>query len=226
MTTTAITRIFELPVLVSVFVAASIELVGINVNSRYLEAKTFNDDLETYKARYKSATYRYPRENEDGARSRLVWFYIITGCIVAFTAFYEVFVEKAVPIKLLACLFPVTSAIGTLVANERAAFRRKIATLQANENQPKFDIKQESNKENEIKIANPEEKEKEIPVANYATMETVPAIIALYEENPLNTQRKVAKAVGVTPQRVGQVLKQLEQAGQIRRNGHGVEVLQ
>jgi hypothetical protein len=125
MTGSAIVEIFALPVWLGYVVAASIEVAGFGVNAYYLEAQAFNDDEEAYKERHNRKTYRLPLENSEGARKMVLWFYIVTGCVVGFNAIYQVMLEAAKPIKLLAILFPVVSALATIAANKRAALHRK-----------------------------------------------------------------------------------------------------
>lgn len=49
--------------------------------------------------------------------------------------------------------------------------------------------------------------------------------LALYSANPTLSQGKAAQVLGISRQAVGQHLAKLEQAGLIKRNGNGVEVL-
>jgi hypothetical protein len=128
MTASAIARIFELPAIWSALVAGAIELVGVSVNSYYLEAAEFNADLERHRERYDAKTYKARPENVRAAQGFVVAFYVVTGGIVAGAAIYEALTET-MWLKLLAVLFPVASALGTITMNRRAALHRKRASL-------------------------------------------------------------------------------------------------
>lgn len=125
MTAIAIGKIFELKPLFSIFIAASIELVGVSVNEYFQDATAFNENEKIHKEKRGAKNYRHPLENVRSAKVFVWAFYIVTGIIVAVTAAYEVFYEEKLPIKLLAALFPVASAIGTITMNRRAALHRK-----------------------------------------------------------------------------------------------------
>lgn len=126
MTGAAIQQIFNLPAVWSYIVAASIEVAGFGINAYYLEAQAFNEAELAHMERYHAKTLRLPLEDIGGARKAKNGFYIVTGCIVAFNAIYQVAAKGADAIVLLACLFPVASAIATSAANKRAALHRKI----------------------------------------------------------------------------------------------------
>lgn len=70
-----------------------------------------------------------------------------------------------------------------------------------------------------------QEQKKQVSLPDYASLDTAEAIKVFYANNPLATQAQAAQAAEVSRARVGQVLAQLEQAGKIKRNGQGVEIL-
>lgn len=220
MTAQAIQQIFGLPAGIAACVAASLELIGVSANAALNDAREFNAQQWIGANGKRLQNPRNPLEDEQRPRGMLIAFYLTTGAIVWATAVYNVFIEGAPLIRLLACLFPIASAVGAMVANGRASLRRRVAQLEsetASEKQPKSKSEQ----------APPEiEQAEESHLPNYASLDTTEAIKTFYSSNPLATQAQAAQAVEVSRARVGQVLAQLEQAGQIRRNGHGVEVVQ
>jgi hypothetical protein len=129
MTARAIGEIFELPMVWAGMVAASIELVGVSVNAHYLEAVDFNEEQERIKEQYGRKTYRHALEDAGSAKGFVVTFYVVTGLIVAGAAVNEAIIERN-PLNLLAILFPVASAIGTITMNRRAALHRKLALIE------------------------------------------------------------------------------------------------
>ena len=125
MTASAVGDIFKLPPVVGAIVAASIEVVGFNINQHYLDAREFNDWLDRYEARNGAKTYKDTPENLTAARKAVWQYYAVTGSIIALTAIYRVVFDGADVITLLAVLFPVASALGTVTMNRRAALHRK-----------------------------------------------------------------------------------------------------
>jgi len=129
MTAQAIQQIFGLPVGVAAICAASLELIGVSANTAYLDAQAFNEAQRAYMLKRGTNNPRYPLESTAWALGLVLGFYTTTGAIVAATAIYDVLAHDAPLICLLACLFPVASGIGAMVANRRAAFTRKVARI-------------------------------------------------------------------------------------------------
>jgi len=127
MTAQAVQQIFGLPVIVAACVAASLELIGVNANAAYNDAKEYNAAQMTGASGKRLQNPRNPLESERRPLSLLLGFYATTTGIVVATAVYNVVIEGAPLIRLLACLFPFASAIGVVVANQRASLRRKVA---------------------------------------------------------------------------------------------------
>jgi len=127
MTAQAVQQIFGLPVIVAACVAASLELIGVNANAAYNDAKEYNAAQMTGASGKRLQNPRNPLESEHRPLSLLLGFYATTTGIVVATAVYNVVIEGAPLIRLLACLFPFASAIGVVVANQRASLRRKVA---------------------------------------------------------------------------------------------------
>lgn len=130
MTARAIATIFDLSPALSGIVAISLELVGMQVNAYWLDSLDFNEKLETHRERYNAKTYRYPKENTKAACAFVWAFYGITTMIVVATAIYQYDVSGEW-ITLLACAFPLASAIGTVTMNKRAAFHRRRLAIDA-----------------------------------------------------------------------------------------------
>jgi hypothetical protein len=226
MTAQAIQQIFGLPVGIAACVAASLELIGVSANAALNDVREFNAEAWIGANGKRLQNPRHPLEDERRPRRLLVAFYATTAGIVWATAAYNVFVEGAPLIRLLACLFPIASGVGAMVANGRASLRRKVAGLaveEASEKQAKGKPAQAPQVETQAPQV--ETQVEESHLHDYASMTTVEAIKTFYGENPLATQASAAQAVGVTRQAVGQSLAKLEQAGQVRRNGHGVEII-
>ena len=133
MTAQAIQQIFGLPVGVAACVAASLELIGVSANAALNDAREFNARAWIGVSGKRLQQPRYPLEDEARPRNLLTGFYVTTAGIVWATAIYNVAVEGAPLIRLLACLFPVASAIGAMVANSRASLRRKVAGMAVEE---------------------------------------------------------------------------------------------
>ncbi len=188
MTSQAIIKIFELSPTLAVLVAASIELVGVSVNAHYLDIVAYNATEETEKERRGRKTHVNGLENVASARNSVIAFYCVTGLIVTCAAVFEVVVGGAPLIKLLAVLFPVASASGTLTMNKRAAFHRKQQVYKVISRKPatakKVDL-----------------------VLTEATPSKQDRIHELRKVNPELTQVKIAEAVGVSTGYVSRVLK-------------------
>lgn len=216
MTARAIEIVFELPAAASFAVAASIELVGIGVNSYHLDAKAHNDDERKYKEQKGRVTYRNALVAEGD--KAVFCFYGVTGAIVAFTAVYEAIMQRN-PLKLLAILFPIASAIGTVTMNRKAALHRRLALatgdtgaiqVQRDEAKP---VTGESKKQPE-----PQPQET-VQFPEYA-LET-----ALYfQRNPMETYETAAQALDCSPRTVSNHMKAAQAAGVAHRNGNGWEV--
>ena len=127
MTARAIQTVFVLPYGLALAVAASIEVVGVSINAHYQDVRARNAELLALQERHGARSTRYPLENERGALAAVVAFYGVTAAIVWATAVFEA-VTLARPLTLLACLFPVVSALGTVTMNARAAFHRRKLT--------------------------------------------------------------------------------------------------
>jgi hypothetical protein len=134
MTARAIAQVFNLSMLWSAVVAASIELVGIRINAYYLDAVEFNASESAYNTQHGRKTDRVALEDTRGAVWMVYGFYGVTFLIVMFTAIYNA-VTTNDPLKLLAILFPVMSSFGTISANRAASLHRKVAEL-AQPNKP------------------------------------------------------------------------------------------
>ena len=230
-TSNALTQIADIPNWLAFVVAASIEVTGISINAHYLDALEFNEAQELEMARTGRKTYKYIPENAQAARNAVVWYYGLTGFLVAATALYEVAVESAPLIKLLVIPFPVISAIGTITSNRRAAFHRKQASIAA-ETEAQSTAKRKSKPvadgndtetEDAPLLRNPKpeiapETQGEIP--DYAT-----ATLDFYKRNPGATYTEAAQSLDCSPRTVSNHVKLLVAAGAIENNGHGIKVI-
>ena len=212
MTGSAIVTIFDLPAWLGYVVAASIEIAGFGVNSYYLEALAFNEAEEAYKARTNRKTYRLPLENIESARKAVIWFYVVTGCVVGFNAIYQVVTKAAQPIMLLAILFPVVSALATIAANRRAALHRK----QVRNN----DTVIATSTKRSATIAQP--KPKPAPIVNLNERQI--AMIDLVAAQPEITYTKLGETLGVSRTTASNDMKRLILAGKLGDNGRKMPV--
>lgn len=222
MTAQAIRQIFGLPSGVAACVAASLELIGVSANAALNDVREFNAAQWIGANGKRLQQPRHSLEDERRPRNLLVAFYATTAGIVWATAAYNVLVEGAPLIRLLACLFPIASGVGAMVANGRASLRRRVAGLAASEANEASERQAKGKPE---QAPQPVAQVKESHLPDYASLDTAEAIKTFYADNPLATQAQAAQIAGVSRARVGQVLQALEQEGAIKRNGKGVEIL-
>ncbi|MBN1815346.1 MAG: hypothetical protein JXA14_26175 [Anaerolineae bacterium] len=203
MTARAIGVIFEIGPLLSAIVAASIELVGMEINAHYMDVRGYNADLLAHQERYNARHTRLPLENAKAAGVAVWVFYAITSIIVIVTAIYEA-AQSGEWLKLLAAAFPLVSALGTYTMNRRAAFHRR--RVEIAEERPKREAAADAGRDVSTRKGNGAARE---------TMESMSKherILWLRRERPELTQASIAESAGCTE---GYVSKVLSKSGQV-----------
>jgi hypothetical protein len=218
MTGNAIMTIFDLPPWLAFIVAASIEIAGFGVNSYYLEAQAFNETQQAYQRRHNAKDTKLPLEDAQGAGVMVIAYYIVTGCVVAFNAIYQVATKVAPPIMLLAILFPVVSALATVAANRRAALHRKI--INGNETEVKVAKSLQDNSET---VAQPEPEPAQPKPEPVQLNDRQIAIAETLAKQPEITYTRLGKLFGVSRTTAAKDVRQVKLAGKLGSNGHGME---
>lgn len=187
--------------------AAAMELIGVNLAARWVKFKQDAAPEEHLARRLMGAFYGLD--------------FIITALIVA-----RRIADGGSFTYIIAALFPIAAALSIVSMNQSIGAQRRAIETQAAKDATQ--AKRKATMEERKRMQEREQEqasEEQIEQVPYASLDTSEAIKAFYRQNPLATQAQAAQAAGVKRQRVGQVLAKLEQAGQIKRNGNGVEVL-
>lgn len=111
-------------------------------------------------------------------------------------------------------VWPIISAVGTMVHAMRQDHMRRLATIHEDKEQQRL----ERAARRAEKVAQPAQ-----PVAQQ--VDTRVALLDYYAQHPLANQEEVAQQLRITRQAVSKHLQRLESSGTIKRNGHGVEIL-
>ena len=228
MTARAAELIFDVGKVPAIMTAVSMELVGLTVGSNWLKVRAYNAVRHVDEQDH---TQDDPPVSQKTANALMVTYYGISVALIGGISVFETFQGAQQYQKLLAVLFPVVSVIGVASMNlrvqlykaqdeaSRNATNRKRTASRARRRQERQQAEEMARKE-----AESQRKQEESQLANLASLGTQEAVLAFFSANPHATHAQAGQAVGVSRQRVGQVLKELEQEGKVRNNGK-VEVL-
>jgi hypothetical protein len=212
-------HVFDLDGWWSTVIAAVLELVGLVTSNLWLTAKEWNANKR------KSD----PSANEQLALG-LVVTYFITAFLLLLAVELPVVIETGTWTGLTALLFPCLSAVGVIALNERVAHFRRVAEV---------DNKKRSRKRSGVVQGNGHRGASErsetvnttsLNRANAARkvsrQEALDALVAVFEQDPKTSYSQAGRAVGRSKSWVAGAVVDLEQAGRLRRNGDGIEILE
>lgn len=117
-------------------------------------------------------------------------------------------------------LFPVLSLTGVTVLALRSDHRRRLAAIAAERAERKAE-RQARRQVSSVKRQSVNRK-----VDGRQSVQVSNELLTLYTGEPMATPTQAARALGVSRQTIYNQLEALEGAGRIRRNGHGVEVIE
>ena len=186
--------------------AVAMELVGVKLANSWLTAAEHNAGRKL-----KSE----PRANEGLAFGLMAGFYVMDLAISTIIVWTRI--AAGLPwTNLIAIAYPVAAALSIISMNQGVSLQRAKARW----------AQERASKASEKASTKQVPQEQPQPLApDYASMATRDAILSYYQATPKATQASAAQEIGVSRQRIGQMLATLEQDGAIKRNGKGVEVL-
>lgn len=187
------------PLPVAIVTAVIVEGLGISSMSTALELREYN---------------QAKRKTDPAApawlAAILAGVYLLTA--VSLTVFLDLLPSLA---HVAPAIFPGLSLVGAVLLALRADHRRRLAAIaqdKAERKAARQAVSTVKRKVSSVKVRQP-------------SSVKVDSLLDAYLDNPLLTPTQAAQALGVSRQTIYTYLEQLEQAGTIRRNGHGVEVL-
>lgn len=222
----AVQEIFEIDPFWAAVTAAALELVGMTTSNLWLTAKEWN------------ATKRKsdPEANTALAFALMVVYFVADFLIIAALVTIN-FAKTGDVAGFTALLFPVLAVVGIVALNERAGHYKRVGEAEKDRQEKRAACQdkqlqlaqavQDREIEREVERKG-EEAQRQALAAQRRTLAALgqeAATLKAYLENPGATQAQIAAVVGCSRRTVGNHLSKLEQAGAIRRNGQGIEVL-
>ena len=116
-------------------------------------------------------------------------------------------------------IFPALSLAGVLVLALRSDHRRRLDTIALDK------AEKRAERQAARQVTTVKRKAETVKPLRQVSSVKVDGLLDIYKGDPLTTPTQAARALDVSRQTIYNRLVQLEQAGRIRRNGHGVEVL-
>jgi hypothetical protein len=212
-------RVFDLGGWWSTVIAIVLELVGLVTSNLWLTAKDWN------------ATKRKsdPFANERLALM-LVVSYFTTAFLLLLAVELPVVIQTGTWTGLTALLFPCLSAVGVIALNERVAHFRRVAEVEKGKRSRSRSGVVQGNGHKGASERPTTVNTTSLDTANLARkvsrQEALDALVAVFEQDPKTSYSRAGRAVGRSKSWVAGAVVDLEQAGRLRRNGDGIDVLE
>ncbi len=207
------------PVVIGISAASVIESLGLVTTATAL-------DLYQYNRSKRKVDPRTPF----GLAISLVGMYFMVA--IGLTVFLDIAPNLTV---YAPGIFPVLSLVGVTVIALRSNLRRQVAEIQAErqERKAKRQVLKPSLATRETSTSKSESKSETMDTIRERLQEArrkkqqsrQSALLNIFNDHPDLTITEAAQSLGFSRQTVYTYLEYLEKQGQIRRNGHGVEVL-
>jgi cobalamin biosynthesis protein CobD/CbiB len=187
------------PVPVAIVAAAIVESLGLAATNTALELREYNQSKR-----------KIDPPAPAWLAAGLVGGYIAIAILL--TVALDVVPSQA---RYAPAIWPALSLTGAVILALRADHRRRLAAIAQDKAERKAARQVVSTVKRKVSTV----KERQVSSVK------VDSLLDAYLDNPALTPTQAAQALGVSRQTVYNYLEQLERAGTIRRNGHGVEVL-
>ena len=196
----AVYELLGWPLPVAICAAAIVESLGLAAANTALTLWTYN---------------RSKRKADPGAPFALAA--AIMGVYIAVAVLLTVALDIYPSLATFApAIFPLLSLAGVTTLALRADHRRRLESIALD----KAERKAERQAARQVSTV----KRKATP-GRQASSVNLDNLLGVYAVNPLTTPTQAARALGVSRQTIYNQLQALERSGQVRRNGHGVEVI-
>jgi hypothetical protein len=207
-------RVFALSGWWSTVIAVVLELVGLVTSNLWLTAREWNANK---------------RKSDPAANERLALVLVVSYFVTAFLLLLAVELPPVIEMGewtgLTALLFPGLSAVGVIALNERVAHFRRVAEVKANKRQ-RSGRRSGSVQNDRSEAAKVDALNRANTARKISRQEALDALVEVFERDPGTPYSQAGRAVGRSKSWVAGAVADLEQAGRLRRNGDGIEVLE
>jgi len=216
LTSRTVSQVFNVSAGAGLVSSIALEVCGQATADLWLSAKSWNE------TRRKTD----PAASERLALAMMTTYFVSDFTLVSVLELPKVFGGDLGHLSSL--LFPIMQVVSTLVLTERAKQFKRAAAIEAERQEraaTKLSTKGQPTVQPINQVDNPVDNSPELRELVDQQLDKRQLIINHYAANPEATQADVARATNCTPQYVSKLLKELVASGEIKRNGHGVEIL-